>query len=304
MVDRVAAVVNDDVVALSEVYELGGDFIEQAVVSAEGSAETRREMELEVLDTIIMRRLISQEIERLGLDVEDVEVDRAVEDVAMRNGLDRDALRREVEKSGMAWVDYRDEIRESLRQMRFSQAVIQPRIKVDEDQMKDAWRRTYASDDRPRRYDLGMIFLPFPGGPSTPDEQKDETRAKAADAVTRIRGGVTFESVAKELDRGPYADKGGHYGLMKPEELRGALGTVLKAVEVGAISEPYEDGLGLWILTPFGIALEEPPPLEEVRDQLMEQVYSGRIEEETDQWYRQARRRAAVDVKLRVPGAP
>lgn len=304
VVDRVAAVVNDDVVTLSEVYELGGDYIEQASAAAAESAPTRREMELEVLDTLIMRRLISQEIERLGLDISDLEVDRAIEDVAMRNGLDTEALRREVVKTGMAWPDYRAEIRESLRQMRFSQAVIQPRIKVDEDQMKDAWRRTYASDDRPRRYDLGMIFIPFPQGPATPDELRDQTRAVAVDAVGRIRGGASFEEVAKELDKGPYAEKGGRYGLMRAEELRGSLGPVLLRLEPGQVSEPHEDNLGLWILTNYGEVMEEPPPLEEVREDLMETVYAGRIEEETDQWYRQARRRAAVDVKLRTPTGP
>ena len=91
---------------------------------------------------------------------------------------------------------------------------------------------------------------------------------------------------------------------MRAEELRGALGPVLLRLTPGEVSAPHEDNLGLWILTSFGEVLEEPPPLDEVRDQLMEQVYSGRIEEETDQWYRQARRRAAVDVKLRTPGGP
>lgn len=304
VVDRVAAVVNDDVVTLSEVYELGGDYIEQATAAAAEPAPTRREMELEVLDTLIMRRLISQEIERLGLDISDLEVDRAIEDVAMRNGLDTEALRREVGKTGMAWADYRAEIRESLRQMRFSQAVIQPRIKVDEDQMKDAWRRTYANDDRPRRYDLGMIFIPFPQGPATSDELREQTRAVAVDAVARIRGGTSFEAVAKELDKGPYAEKGGRYGLMRAEELRGSLGPVLLRLEPGQVSDPHEDNLGLWVLTSYGEVMEEPPPLEEVRDDLMETVYAGRIEEETDQWYRQARRRAAVDVKLRTPTGP
>ena len=100
IVDRVAAVVNDDVITLSEVYELGGEFIEKAVEDASGNPTRRREAEIEVLDSLIKRHLISQEIAKLGLDVTDVELDRTVDDIARRNGLERDQLRSEVEKSG------------------------------------------------------------------------------------------------------------------------------------------------------------------------------------------------------------
>jgi peptidyl-prolyl cis-trans isomerase SurA len=300
--DRVAAVVNDDVITLTEVYELGADYIEQTTRSRGGGPQARREVELEVLDSLIQRRLVAQEIERLALDVDDTEVDRAIDDVAQRNGLDRDALRREVEASGLAWSDYRDEIRESLREMRFSQAVIQPRITVDEDELLDAWQRTYASVERPKRYDLGLIFLPIE--PGAGDEARALVQARAAEAAARLASGEDFEAVAKVYDQGPYADKGGRFGLVRPEDLRGQLGLLLRRLGAGETSTPHEDALGIWIVRSFGEVADPAPPLESVRDQLMEQVYSGRIEEETELWYRQARRRAAVQVKLEVPGAP
>lgn len=78
LVDRVAAVVNNDVVVLSEVYELGGDHIEEVV---QGSSEaSRRSAELEVLDALVARRLIEQEMRRLSLDVTDADMERAIAD--------------------------------------------------------------------------------------------------------------------------------------------------------------------------------------------------------------------------------
>ena len=62
VVDRIAAVVNSDVITLSEVYALGGDFIEQRTLEDGGADAARRAAELEVLDSLIMRRLISQEV--------------------------------------------------------------------------------------------------------------------------------------------------------------------------------------------------------------------------------------------------
>ena len=132
IVDRVAAVVNDDVLTLSEVYALGGDFVEKEL-GAIGNDALRRELELEVLESLIQRRLISQEIERLGLDVAEDEVELTIDDIARRNGLDRKTLQAEIERSGMSWSAYRVELKENLRQSRFSQAVIQPRISSEKD---------------------------------------------------------------------------------------------------------------------------------------------------------------------------
>jgi len=75
------------------------------------------------------------------------------------------------------------------------------------------------------------------------------------------------------------------------------------ALETGEISAPVITPRGVFLFKVFDTRRKEPPPIDSVRDQLLDQVYSGRIEEETDQWYRQARRRSAVEVKLEIPGA-
>ena len=159
VVDRVAAVVNDEVITLSDIYVLGESFIESNVAGAPDPDTVRRTLELEVLDALILRTLIAQEIERLGLGVTEVELDRTVDDIARRNALDRGSLRREVERGGMPWEAYLEELRENLRQMKFNQAVIRPRIAVNEDELLDAYRRMIGSMDLPQQVQLGAIFL-------------------------------------------------------------------------------------------------------------------------------------------------
>ena len=120
MVDRIAAVVNDEVVTLSEVYDLGREFIAERVGSAPDDPHARRSAELEVLDSIVRRRLVTQEMRRLQLEVTDVEVDRAIDDVARRHGADRKKVRDEIERSGMSWTQYRTQIRETLQDQKFT----------------------------------------------------------------------------------------------------------------------------------------------------------------------------------------
>lgn len=299
--DRIAAVVDNDVITLSEIYELGGDYIEQAAATAGITPEQRRELELEVLDTLILRRLVSQEMVRLGMDVSEEELDASVADIASRNGMETGTLRREVEAQGMTWDGYRQEIRENLRQSKFNSYVIQPRITVNEDELSDAYRRMFASRNQPRVVDLGAIFFRVPAGADEPAVAA--VMAKAEAARDRVRAGTEFSVVAAAQDEGGFGSNGGRMGTYEEGQLQAEMGSVAFALGVGEVSDPVLTPRGVFVFTAFDTRRKEPPPMDSVRDQLLDQVYSGRIEEETDQWYRQARRRSAVEIKLEIPGA-
>lgn len=294
VVDRVAAVVNDDVITLSEIYDLGGDFISQRVTDANNGPGARRSAELEVLDSIVTRRLISQEISKLSLEVSDEELDATVDDIAKKNGLNRDSLRAEVEKGGMSWTQYRSELKENLRQRKFTQTVILPRISVNEDELKDAYRRLVASAGLPQVTDLGAMMIQVPAD----EEGKAAAMAKAEAAVAEVRGGKPFADVAAAQDQGPYGANGGHMGSFRQGELVSTLNDPAFALPVGGVSDPILMPQGIFILYVFDRKTADAQPFEAARDQLFEQVYSARIDDEMAQWAQQARRKAAVSVKL------
>lgn len=291
IVDRVAAVVNGDVITLSEVYELGGpNFIEPRSTTD----AARRDAELEVLDSLILRRLISQEVSRLGLDVTDVELDRTVDDISGRNGMTREQLRREIEKTGLPWSEYRSELKEELRMAKFNQAIIQPRITVNEDELKDAYRRLLASTDLPEIADLGAIFMAKPPADAPPDALQQ----RIDDLNARHAAGEDFAALAAEFDQGPYGAAGGKMGSYREGELMPMLNDPAFALGVGELSAPIETSQGLFFLYVFDRYPESPPEFEAVRTNLMDKVYAERIDEETDTWFQQTRRRSSIQIKL------
>jgi len=296
VVDRIAAVVNDEVVTLSEVYELGREFIAQRTESAPDDPWARRTAELEVLDSIVRRRLVSQEMRRLQLEVTDVEVDRAIDDVARRHSASRDKVRAEIERSGMTWSQYRSEIRESLQEQKFTQAIIRPRISENEDQILDAYRRLSDGADAPQVTELGALFLTFPDDAN--DAAKKGVIAKAQAARRRVTKGESFAKVSKELDQGPYGANGGLMGTYKQGELLDILDKPAFSTEVGKISEPIVTAQGVFLLE---VRSRKAAPLrkyEEIRDEIAAKIYQGQIAREKDAWYQQARRAAAVEIKL------
>jgi peptidyl-prolyl cis-trans isomerase SurA len=295
-VDRIAALVNDEVVTLSEVYELGRGFIEER--SRGGTEQARRDAEVEVLDSLIRRRLITQVMTELQIDATDVEVDRAIDDIGRRNGVEREVLRAEVEKGGVTWNQYRDEIREVIREQKFTQMIIRPRIVENEDEIRDAYRRLVNGSDQPVRVELGAMFVPYP--PGADDRVKKATLGQIRGAQARIAAGESFATVAGEVDKGPYGANGGAMGSYLEGELVDELNGPAFSTPDGEVSEPIVTTQGVFLLE---VRKREKVPLrsyEDTRAELAAQVNEGRIEREKDNWYQQARREASVEIKLEI----
>jgi peptidyl-prolyl cis-trans isomerase SurA len=191
------------------------------------------------------------------------------------------------------------ELKENLRQVKFNQAVIRPRISVDDTELQDAYLRRVDAGNLPRIYDIGAFFIGIPQGAD--EAAMIDVLARAEVAVEQVRTSGDFAAVASEVDEGPYGAQGGRMGTYREGELLPELDAVADTLQVGETSAPIGTPQGFFVLHMFGMEREEAASYEELKDALFEQVYSESIEAETDQWYRQARRRAAVLIKLELP---
>ena len=91
-------------------------------------------------------------------------------------------------------------------------------------------------------------------------------------------------------------------GTYAQGELVAALDEPAFATPIGQISDPVVTAQGVFLLYVFDRQVMDVAPFEDVREQLLEKVYSDRIEEETELWYEQARRRASLSIKLVAVG--
>ena len=313
-VDRIAALVNDEVICYSEIYEMGSDFLKESATSKENIEAA----ELEVLEALIHQELLAQEIKRLGLDVSEEEVEQALLDIARSNGLAREELQREVERSGMVWSTYLDQFKEQMRQMRFNQMVLQPRIEINEDALLDAYKRL--SQQAPEALDLGAVF--FAGAAQLRDvesvaadlnisleeaQQKLDALAKEQTAdrdlkiqqfYSRLMVGEEFSAIAQDLDDGGFGANGGRMGLFTEGQLRPELNDAAFALEPQTASDPICDNQGCLILYLFGTQSMAAGSFEQARPQLLDQYYTERFDQEMALWLEQTRRRAVVELKL------
>ena len=296
LVDRVAAIVEGEVITLSSVYDLGAEYIEGR---AAAGPDQRRAAELEVLEELIDRALVNREVERLGLMVTNDELERAIDDVARQNGINRARLQHEVERSGMDWALYRSEIEGQLEFMKFNQTVIAPRITIPDDELMAAYKRRFLDNATAGPRQLQAIFLRWEA--DAPPDERAAVALKASELKARLDAGEDWLTVAADAPESPYLALDTDFGAFKPGELLPELDAAAFAIEVGEVSDPIAAGSGVFLLRVAAQLDAEVPEFAEVVEELRFEIQAAMGEAELEMWTTQARRRSSVEIRLAPP---
>lgn len=298
--DRVAAVVDGEVIALSEVYEIGAPYIEERCPTRD--AVCVHDMELEVLDALIKRVLIRSELDRLELRVSGEDIDQAIDQVVRDNGMvDRQQLRQEVEKQGLEWDAFREDMADRMRLQRFQQSVLLPRVVIREDEVRDVYKRTERSSRAPEvKLEAFGMLIPADADPAA----EAAVLARAAELVSAVNAGtLAWEQAIAENDQAQLATVVGGRTYERGQ-LNEAVDRAAFAAEAGQVVGPVQVGKVLFVLKVVerGLGQARVVPYEEVAEQLRNQLYQEKMVDAEDEWYQRARRLSAVEIRLSEPG--
>lgn len=297
--DRVAAVVNDDVIALSEVYELGSEFIERRCPAVIADPVTcYLEAETEVLQTLIKWSLVRQELGRLNMGITAEEVESAIGTMVSENNFeDRDALKKYIEEMGGGWDPYVDQLKDTLRMQRFKQAILAPRVTISEDELLDIYQRT-ARRDRREAVAIDAFGVVLPAG--VDEETRDAIREDTRSLWKELNAGeVPWDQAVRAYDAaGLHGVVSGR--MYRAGELNEELDAAVFQAELGDVLEPVEVGSVLFVVRLLDRKMVDGDlqPLEEIRGQLQDQLFQFKLEQAEEEWYGRAKRQAAVRVML------
>lgn len=272
MVDGIAAVVNKDVITLREVDS-----------AAQNAAQelTRRGIQVppmdilrrQVLQSLIVERVQTQEADRLGIRVNDEQVDQAIASIAARNRISVQSMRAEVEKSGVTWAQYRKSLASDLRMNRLRQRAVDSNIMVSDaevdaflkDQQNNPATRAGgfggqapgqpapsggAVQSGPEQIALAQILVRVPEGSSP--EQVAALRQKAESLLNRVKQGADFASLAAEASDGPEALQGGVMGARPIDGWPDLFVQAVASLPPGQVSDVIQSGNGFHILAVLG----------------------------------------------------
>jgi peptidyl-prolyl cis-trans isomerase SurA len=244
LVDRVAAVVNDDVITRNELTDRVNRALSQ--LSRSGTPPPPRdELQRQMLDRMISDRVMTQFARDFGIRVDDLELDRAIERIARDNQMIVAQLRMAMEKDGVPFDKFRRDIRDEIIIARVREREVNDRISVTESEV-DSLLASPGEGAATDEFNLSHILVRVPdnAGP----EQIQSRQARALQALGQLKSGTDFRQVAASFSDAPDALQGGSLGWREGGKLPVIFTDALRGMKPGDLSGVLRSANGFHIL--------------------------------------------------------
>jgi peptidyl-prolyl cis-trans isomerase SurA len=298
VLDRVAALVNGEVVTLLELEERAGPELRRAETQPPGPSRERERARLlkEAFDGAVSERLFQSQVAALGVEITDAEIDSVIQDVKRRNGLDDERLDEALRAQGMDRAAYRKAVKRDLESMRLVQLKIRNKVKVTDEDVKNHWQ-THPQEFRAgEEVRVRHIFLALPADADTAEVAR--VNAIAAKALARLGAGEDFGKVAREMSQGPSAAEGGELGWLKRGTVQPEVEKVAFVLQPGQVSGLIRTKPGFQILQVEERRGGGARPLEEVKEEVRDRLMNEQGDTYRTQYIAELRKDAVIEVKI------
>jgi peptidyl-prolyl cis-trans isomerase SurA len=243
--DRIVAVVNDEVITRMELDRESRMATEQ--LRRQGTPLPARDiLEKQLLERMITKRALLQFAKQNGMRVSDTELDSAVDHIAQENKMTPVALRETIERDGVGFDRFREDVRAEMLVARLRDREVDSRIMVGDSEIQSFLRSQENQGEKIDEYNLTHILVTVPEQ-ATPDEVK-QRRARADTALAQLKQGLDFRQVAASFSDAPDALQGGAMGWRPAARLPTIFLDALKNMKVGQVSDLLRSPNGFHIL--------------------------------------------------------
>ncbi len=243
--DRIVAVVNDEAITLNELRARLA-VVERQLRSQGTSLPPRNVLEKQLLERMIIDRLQLQFAKETSTHVDDGQLDAALRRIAENNHMNLPEFRAALEKDGITWAKFREEIREEMTIARLREREVDNRITISEGEIDNFLASPESATGANEELNLAHILLRVPEQAS-PD-QLLRIRSRAEQALLQVRRGDDFAKVAASFSDAPDALSGGSIGLRPVSRLPGLYAEAAQKLAPGEVSGILRSPAGFHII--------------------------------------------------------
>ncbi len=244
--DYIVAVVNQELVTASELQARISRVRDDAA-RQRASLPPDDQLRREVLDALIDERVQLTHARDSGTRIDDAELDRAVNNVAVQNQITMAQLRERLRREGIDYARFRSNVRDQMLTERVREREVQARIRVTDAEVDAFLDQRRAAASATSEYNIAQILVTVPEGASADEIARRRERAEAA--KKRVTSGEAFEAVARELSEDANRAAGGVIGLRSADRLPDVFVDVVKKLNSGEVApELLRTGAGFHVL--------------------------------------------------------
>lgn len=297
--DRIIAIVNDDVVTQSELTH--AITMAKAQIARENlPSPPEAVLHKQVLDQIINKKLQLQIAKQVGIKTTERELNATIERIATQNNITVDILYEKITEEGMKKSDYRTEMRDQINMRKLQQGEIINKLTVDPKEVdkflrSQVWQK---NNDAPQEYQLEDILVPLSDNPSPQEITDGKKRAEVL--LTKLKQGQSLRDVAltepSHLPKIQLED----LGWRKVDELPSAFAEPVTKLKAKEIAGPIQTSNGLHLIRLTNVRSLGGAPAKPNRKQAEELLLQKKFEEALQVWLSKQRSQAFIDTNVKA----
>src|SRR5690606_4087670 len=243
--DRVVAVVDDDIVMQSELDQRTAQIVNR--MRQQNMPPTNLEvLRKRVLEQLVMESIQLQRATMAGIRISDNQLNETMARLAQSNGMTLDQFQQALAEEGLSYAQAREQIRREMVVSRYQQRRVEARIVISDAEVEAYLQSAEGKSQTSEEYLLGHILIAVPEQPT--QEQLAEVQAKAQDLYRQLQQGADFQQLAVAHSAAQTALEGGSLGWRSTEQLPTLFVEVAPRLKVGEVAEPIAAAGGIQLI--------------------------------------------------------
>jgi peptidyl-prolyl cis-trans isomerase SurA len=294
LLDRVVAVVNQEVITWSELYKSMESEASPQLKEMKDNEKRQVFMENEAffLETLVGLKLQLQEARNLGVNVSEEELKDGIDNIKKKYSMTDSAFMDSLKKEGYTFEGYKRRLREQIMISKVVNMQIRSKILASDADVKKFIEENKEFSESGEGYRLSQIFFKKPKN----DGEKSSVEEKAALVLKKLKEGIDFSDLAKQYSEDNSAASGGDLGLIKKSQMAREFAEALSVMKPGETSIPFWTSGGLHIIK-LNEKSEARSP-EQIKEEAKTAFINKTFMERYAAWMKGLREKAYIEIRL------
>lgn len=297
IVDRIVAVVNDDVITLIELKGSIKPYMEK-IRSLGYPPEKEQELLFKVrkdmLDRLINQKIEDQEIKRSKVEISEEQIDQTIERIKETNYLTDEQIRAALAKDGLTMEEYRKQIKSEILRTRLVNLKVKSKIVITKEDVKAYYEKHIEEYGGKQKYHLRNIIMNVPLFSDT--NKKLEIKERMDEILEKLKAGESFEVLAAKYSESPAASDGGNLGEFEFDSLSPQLQKAIEKIKPGECTPMLDTDQGYQIFFLEEILSAQGKTLEEVTPEIESKLLNESIDKKYREWIGDLRKQSVIKI--------
>ena len=297
IVDRIVAIVNNEVISLYELDQTAAPYI-QKVKESQYPPDVERqvlfEIRSQVLNELINQKLTDQELKQQNISVSENEVDNTIERLKESRQITDEELRKFLEDEGITYDEYWKQTKRQILRARLVNLEVRSKIVITEQDIKDYYNQHIAEYGGEKKYKLSNIFIRV--SPVATEYERNSARNVMESILAELEAGKPFDTLKNiEIDSNQRLE-GGDLGEFSLEDLSSHLREIIEKLNTGEFTPVLQEPFGYQIVYVEKKIESAGKSLTEATNEIEDKLFNQIVDQRYQSWLQSLRDRSHIKI--------